>query len=174
MATHAHPRRTSLLVLAAIIALALGYVWLRGGPQSWANDLVRDLQEGFEHGQPRLLVSILDSDYPVRERWPDVSIYAQDSDQDLGHQALQRALAAFFFQQRQHERQLSVRQGELQQIAARDGFVTYELPLSVAVDMPSGPRLNPNSLDQHRFVLRQRGWFFPSFTIIDHEPIPWP
>ena len=49
---------------------------------------------------------------------------------------------------------------------------TDEVEWSIQIAAGAG-NFQPENLENHRFILRQHGWLFPSLYIIDHEPIPW-
>ncbi|TVR45489.1 MAG: hypothetical protein EA402_04310 [Planctomycetota bacterium] len=169
---HAPRSRHKLLYLAiALLLLAAGYLWLRGGIEGRAQALLSDLAEGVERGYPRLLVGLVDADYPLLEHWPELEALRQADDAD-GHQALQRALAAYFFQQRGSQRQLSWQLHHLERLPSNQGHRDYAAVITLGLNLEHQPRGTPQSVAEHRFILRQRGWFLPSFTIRDHDPLP--
>lgn len=173
MPAYATSRSRTIILVAALVAIAGGYWWLRGSPQSRAEALLADLQQGFEQGQPQLLVSLLDQDYQPLDHWPELRqfLVAGPADEDPhGHQSVQRLLASYFLRHRQQERQLASTLHELRPLPDQDQ--QFEAIISLTLQVTPSDRQIPASLSEHRFVLRQRGAIFPSFFIVDHDPLP--
>ena len=177
MAQHGNPLRKVLLLILAIIIVGGCFLWLRGGVSDWTAALAGDMEEGFRRGHPGLLSNLVDPEYDAFSKWPELRDFQQTGDQDSGQQAIKRALAAYFFQQRQAQRSLSVafESPTLLNAAASDhSFNEYEVFFTLDIAVDGGPTPKPSQLAKHRFILRQHGWLFPSLTIIDHDSIPWP
>lgn len=164
-------RARKILLALLVPLLVIGGIlwWLRGSPASRAEDCFRTIARGFEQGSVGDVLSRVDRDYPVYEMWPRMRDAAWDPDADP-RDTVHRALFFFFKGTREQERTMT---WEIHALEALPGeHRDYEATVTVGLRVSGGGRWNLDPpLERHRFVLRQRGWLFPTMRILSHDPI---
>ena len=132
--------------------------------------MIEEMEEGFRLGYPGRLAHLVDPSYDAFGKFPELKDFRPDDPENAVRGAITRVLAIYFLQNKGAERSLQVTSTEPHQLPSGD----FEVALSFAFNISGGSKDQPESLDNHRFVLRQDGWLFPSLNIIDHDPIAWP
>lgn len=173
MPTHVPFSRRLLISTALAVLVVAILVWLRGSTWQQAEAMLDDLQEGFDRGQARMLLGLVDEQYPFAQRWPELSpLVAQLDDVEDERDLVQRLLVQYFFHNRQLSRSLEASLHDLQAHPDHPRKYIATISLSANVDGHHPSSLRPASVVEHRFVLRKQGYLLPRFTIVDHDPIP--
>ena len=129
-----------------------------------------EIEEGFVLGYHRRLVNVVDPAYDAFGKFPELDDFRNDNPESSVRDAISRALTVYFFQHKHSKRSLDIASTQPVLLPSGD----YETSLSFAFAINGGANKQPSDLQNHRFVLRQDGWLFPSLNIIDHDPITWP
>lgn len=155
------------------VCLLAGFLWLRGSTGQQVQAMLDDLQEGVERGQARMLVGLLDEEYPFADLWPALlPLVERLDDIEDERDLVQRLLVQYFFQNRQVSRQLQATLHDLQPVPDQPRTYYATISITVSLDGHYPSSLRPAQVDHHRFTLRKHGRLLPRFTIVNHDPIP--
>lgn len=170
--------RPSIISYAALAAAVLvgGWWWQRGTAESRVVACFANLESAIERGHVGDSFAALDHDYDPLAHWPQLAeIDLGEASEPLfatgeeppGWRLARSLLRAVYLAHEGEARDVRLQVSSVVRLADS----RLEARVTVAVDAPASPALVVREQPDHRFVLRERGWFLPVARIAAHDAI---